>query len=79
MMKLPILGFVTGIGVLEKNWVRTHFTEPIKVQLTHKRREVVVLKVFGDEFKLKFLGVLHNKRQSIVRPFEKIKWRRNNS
>lgn len=68
MVKLPILGLLADLRVLEEDRVRTHFTKAVKVELANKRRKVVVLEVLWNKFILKFLRVLHNKSQAVIRP-----------
>mmetsp|Transcript_38540 Transcript_38540/g.71231 ORF Transcript_38540/g.71231 Transcript_38540/m.71231 type:complete len:241 (+) Transcript_38540:108-830(+) len=53
---------------VDLNRVSLYFSEPIEVELPHKRREVVVFEELRDDLCCKLLRILHNKRIPFFRP-----------
>jgi hypothetical protein len=66
MTESPVLGFCIVQRVGKLDWIRLDLSEAIEVELTNKRREVVMLEKLRNDFGCKLLGVLDDKRFTIV-------------
>ncbi len=49
------------MGILKLPTVRFYFGEAIGVDLTNKATEIVVLEVYGQDFRAELLGSMYNK------------------
>lgn len=68
MMEFPMFEFFASFRVPQQNWFMPNLAKTVKVQLTYKRGEVVVLKVHRNDVVLKALRVFDNEYRSIFRP-----------